>query len=215
MEKLVIKNVSKKLGGRQILSDINLTLETSRIYGFVGKNGSGKTMLFRAISGLMKVTEGEISLDGKVLHKDFSVLPSLGIIIENVGLYPEFSAMENLKLLARIKRIIGETEIRAAIERVGLDPDDKRPIRKYSLGMKQRLVLAQALMEKPEILILDEPTNALDEGGVDLLRRIIFEEKERGALILLASHSREDIELLCDEIYVIKSGRIEKKEVTE
>lgn len=215
MEKLVIKNVSKKLGGRQILSDINLTLETSRIYGFVGKNGSGKTMLFRAISGLMKVTEGEISLDGKVLHKDFSVLPSLGIIIENVGLYPEFSAMENLKLLARIKRIIGETEIRAAIERVGLDPDDKRPIRKYSLGMKQRLVLAQALMEKPEILILDEPTNALDEGGVDLLRRIIFEEKERGALIMLASHSREDIELLCDEIYVIKNGRIEKKEVTE
>lgn len=215
MEKLVIKNVSKKLGGRQILCDINLTLEASRIYGFVGKNGSGKTMLFRAISGLMKVTEGEISLDGKVLHKDFSVLPSLGIIIENVGLYPEFSAMENLKLLARIKRIIGETEIRAAIERVGLDPDDKRPIRKYSLGMKQRLVLAQALMEKPEILILDEPTNALDEGGVDLLRRIIFEEKERGALILLASHSREDIELLCNEIYVIKGGRIEKKEVTE
>lgn len=215
MERLVIKNVSKKLGGRQILSDINLTLETSRIYGFVGKNGSGKTMLFRAISGLMKVTEGEVSLDGKVLHKDFSVLPSLGIIIENVGLYPEFSAMENLKLLARIKRIIGETEIRSAIERVGLDPDDKRPIRKYSLGMKQRLVLAQALMEKPEIFILDEPTNALDEGGVDLLRRIIFEEKERGALILLASHSREDIELLCDEIYVIKSGRIEKKEVTE
>ena len=208
MLNLIVNNVSKQLKRKTILSNIYLNLKSGNIYGFVGENGSGKTMLFRAISGLMDISKGEILLNEKVLHKDMKVLPNLGIMIENAGLYPELTGLDNLKLLAKLNRKIGETEIREAIKKVGLDADDKRTFRKYSLGMKQRIVFAQAIMEKPDILLLDEPTNALDEKGIHSIRQIIYEEKQRGALILIASHNKEDIEVLCDTVYEMEHGRL-------
>lgn len=207
--KLIIENVAKKIKGKVILDNINAVLENGRVYGFVGRNGSGKTMLFRAISGLIRVTSGKIILDGKELHQDMDVLPSLGMILENAGLFPDLTGMENLEFLAGIKKLIGKEEISDAIRRVGLDPKDKRSYRKYSLGMKQRLKIAQAIMEKPDILILDEPTNGIDEDGVELVRKIVMEEKERGAMVLISSHNREDIKLLSDEIFHMKDGRME------
>ena len=208
MQKLELINVGKKIGDAQVLSQVTLTLHSGKIYGFVGKNGSGKTMLFRAIIGLIQLSEGKVLADGKELHKDMSILPNVGVILENIGLYPEFTGTKNLKMLADIHKKIGRDEIKETIRRVGLDPEDKRPVRKYSLGMKQRIVLAQALMEKPEVLLLDEPTNALDDGGVEMIRQIVREEKERGAIVLIASHNKEDIDLLCDEVFRINSGKI-------
>lgn len=201
-------DVEKKIKGKVILNNINLSMHSGRIYGFWGSNGSGKTMLFRALSGLINLDSGTVSLDGKKLHQDFSVLPHLGITIENTGLYPELTGYENLKFLASLRKIVGDDEIRQSILRVGLDPYDKRTYRKYSLGMKQRLAFAQAIMERPEILMLDEVANALDEEGIEMVRNILQEEKERGVLILLASHSREDLRILADEIYQVKGGSI-------
>ena len=210
--RLDVSNVTKKIKGKIILDNINLELVSGRIYGFVGENGSGKTMLFRAISGLMRLTSGQVSVDGQVLHKDISVLPGLGIIIENAGLYPELTGFDNLRQLAKINKKIDDEQIKESIIRVGLDPDDKRTFRKYSLGMKQRIIIAQAIMEKPDILMLDEPTNALDENAVNIVRDIIDEERKRGALVLIASHNKEDIKLLCDEIYRVKDGKVIKQE---
>lgn len=209
---LEARNVNKKLKRRVILEDINLSLESGNIYGFVGRNGSGKTMLFRALSGLMKIDSGIIQYDNKVLHKDMSILPDLGIVLENAGLYPEFSGFENLRMLAKVNKKISDKEIKEVIRKVGLDPDDKRPYRKYSLGMKQRIIIAQAIMEKPSIIMLDEPTNALDEDGVEDIRAIILGEKKRNALILLASHNKEDIKILADKVYYIQNGRISNEE---
>lgn len=202
------QKISKVIRGKKILSDINLELCDGNIYGIVGANGSGKTMLFRALSGLMSVTSGKITWNGKVLRQDFAVLPSLGIMLENVGLYSNMTGMQNLRYLASLKNKIQDKEIRRALERVGLDPDDRRKYQKYSLGMKQRLAIAQAIMEKPDVIMLDEPTNSLDAKGVEEIRRLILEEKERGALILLASHNQEDIRILADHIYQIKDGCI-------
>ena len=168
-------------------------------------------MLFRAISGLMGISSGEIILDGKKLHKDMNVLPSMGVVIENAGLYPELTGLENLKLLAKLNKKVGVENIREAIQKVGLDPDDRRSFGKYSLGMKQRIILAQAIMEEPEILLLDEPTNALDETGVEDIRKIILEEKQRGALILIASHNKDDMELLADQIFEVKDGIVSER----
>lgn len=190
-----------------ILSDINLNLKPGVVYGFVGRNGSGKTMLFRALSGLMKIDSGEIIYQNKQLHKDIEIIPNLGIILENAGLYPEFTGFKNLQLLAKLNNKIDDQQIRVAIERVGLDPKDKRTYKKYSLGMKQRIVLAQAIMEQPDIIMLDEPTNSLDEQGVQLIRQVITEEKQRGAMILLASHNKEDIRLLADHVFYLDKGR--------
>lgn len=208
MEQLELKNISKRIGKAQVLSGISLTLHSGTVYGFIGKNGSGKTMLFRAIIGLIRLSEGSVTVDGKQLHRDISVLPNVGVTLENVGLYPEFTGLQNLKMLADIRKKISVEEIKETIKRVGLDPEDKRTVKKYSLGMKQRIVLAQALMEKPEILLLDEPTNALDDSGMEMIRQVILEEKQRGAIVLVASHNKEDIDLLCDEVFRIKEGKI-------
>lgn len=208
---LVVNSINKSIRGKIILSDVSLRLKSGNIYGFAGRNGSGKTMLFRALSGLMRIDSGSILLDGKTLHKDFSVLPSLGIILENAGLYPGLTGAENLLYLAGLTKRIGREEVVNAISRVGLDPEDKRTYRKYSLGMKQRLVIAQAIMEKPDVIMLDEPTNALDESGVEEIRKVILEEKERGALILVASHNKEDIRILADELYRVEGGRVERQ----
>lgn len=210
--KLIAKDVCKKIGNKDILKNINLELESGKIYGFVGRNGSGKTMLFRALSGLMSVSSGEVVYDGKVLKKDMNVLPNLGIIIENAGLYPELTGFDNLKLLTKLNKNVDNERIKSVISMVGLDPDDKRKYSKYSLGMKQRIVIAQALMESPEVLMLDEPTNALDEDGVTMVRDLIKKEKEKGSLVLIASHNKEDIEFLADEVYRIKEGQIIERE---
>lgn len=207
---LTAEHVCKTIRNAPILQDVNLTLEGGTVYGFVGRNGSGKTMLFRALSGLMKLTQGTVSLDGQVLHRDFSVLPSLGIVLEHVGMYPNLTGVENLRYLAGLTRRAGESDIRTAIERVGLDPDDKRTYRKYSLGMKQRLAIAQAIMEKPDVLMLDEPTNGLDDDGVRKIRDLILVEKARGAIVLLASHNQEDIRILSDHLFRMEQGRLEE-----
>ncbi|WP_288886673.1 ABC transporter ATP-binding protein [uncultured Eubacterium sp.] len=213
--RLIARNISKRIGNKDILKDINLELESGNVYGFVGRNGSGKTMLFRALSGLMSISSGEVICDGKVLKKDMNVLPNLGIIIENAGLYPELSGFDNLKLLMGLNKKIDEERIKEVIAMVGLDPKDKRKYRKYSLGMKQRIIIAQALMESPEVLMLDEPTNALDEDGVELIRKIIKKEKERGALVIIASHNKEDIELLADKVFIVKDGKVIEREEHE
>ncbi len=209
---LTIKNISKKLDKKIILEDVNLNLKSGKVYVFVGRNGSGKTTLFRLVSGLVKPTSGEIIWDGKILGKDIKIIPKLGMILENAGLYPDLSAYENLKLLADINHFIGKDEIVQVIKRVGLDPDDKKPFKKFSLGMKQRLMVAQAIMEKPDLILLDEPTNALDFDGVDDVRQILMEERDRGAMILLATHNADDIKMLADEIYQVNNGKIEKVE---
>ncbi|WP_076850182.1 ATP-binding cassette domain-containing protein [Rubeoparvulum massiliense] len=195
--------VSKVIKKQPILQDINLTLERATIYGFFGRNGLGKTMLFRAISGLIKPSSGTILFNGKQLYHDISFPESIGVIIENPAFWEEYTGLENLKILASIQQKISLEEIKAAIRRVGLEPEDRRPVKKYSLGMKQRLAIAQAVMEAPDLLVLDEPTNALDEEGLQLVRTILREERKRGATILIASHNKDDIQLLADVKYEV------------
>ena len=208
---LIAENVNKTIDKKIILNDVSLKLRSGKIYGFVGRNGSGKTMLFRALSGLMSIDSGTVSLDGKVLHKDFDVLPELGIMIENAGLYPQLSGFDNLKRLSSIRKKAADDTIREYIRTVGLDPDDKRPFRKYSLGMKQRLVFAQAIFEDQKILMLDEPTNAMDDSGIQMVRDILLERK-KNSIILIASHNHEDIDLLADEKYRVSNGQFIKEE---
>ncbi|OUP66143.1 multidrug ABC transporter ATP-binding protein [Pseudoflavonifractor sp. An176] len=210
---LTAEHISKTIRGREILSNVSLELHSGKVYGFVGRNGSGKTMLFRALSGLMGLTSGTVRWGDQVLKRDFAVLPNLGIVLENVGLYPNLTGLENLRYLANIRKKCTQEDLRAVLERVGLDPDDKRTYGKYSLGMKQRLAIAQAIMEQPDVLMLDEPTNALDSEAVVQVRDIITQEKERGALVLLASHNYEDIRLLSDEVYHLESGRLREEGV--
>lgn len=205
---LTAVHISKSIQGQKVLDDVSIRMVSGKVYGFCGRNGSGKTMLFRALSGLIRLDEGTVRLDGKLLHKDFSVLPNLGIVLENAGLYMNMTGMQNLMFLAGLNKKVGEKEAYRAMERVGLEPEDKRSYRKYSMGMKQRLAIAQAIMEEPDILMLDEPTNGLDDEGVKLIRKIILEEKRRGALILFASHIKEDVHILADQLYYVSYGKV-------
>lgn len=205
---LTATDVTKVIKGKTVLSHINLSLNSGYVYGFVGPNASGKTMLFRVLSGLISATTGIVSLNGKILKKAFPVLPNLGILLENVSLYPELTGYENLDYLAKFNHKIDKAGIIEALQRVGLDPADKRKYGKYSLGMKQRLAIAQAVMERPGILMLDEPTNALDQDSVKVIRGLIKSEKDRGAIVLLASHNKEDIQLLCDHTFTMDGGAI-------
>ena len=205
--KIIVDHVSKIIKGIDILTDISMVLTSGHIVGFQGVNGSGKTMLMRAISGLIKV-KGEIEIDGKILGKDFTFPPSIGILIENPSFVAEYTGLKNLEMLACIKNKIEIEDIRHAMEQVGLDPGDKRTYKKYSLGMKQKLGIAAAFMEKPDIIILDEPINALDEAGAKQVHKILEEQKKRGALIIIACHDKEELEMLSDEIIEIYEGRI-------
>ena len=208
---IVVEHIYKKLRGREILHDMNLSVPSGAIVGLVGANGSGKSMLLRTIAGLIKPSKGKVWVDGKPLGKKHSFPDDLGIVIENVGLWPEYTGMENLALLAKIRGKIGKQEMEEALKRVGLSPSDSRIYKKYSLGMKQRLAIAQAIMERPKLL-LDEPTNALDENGVALIHDLIFRERKRGATIVLASHNRADIDLLCDSVYFLEEGKVVRRE---
>ena len=207
---IVINEVSKKFKNDLILRDVSLKMEKGKIYGFVGKNGSGKTVLFKLIAGILKPDKGEIIVEGKKLGKDIDFPESMGIMIETPGFLKQHSAYKNLEYLSKIKNIISKEEVKKAIEILGLDANDKKRVGKYSLGMKQRLGIAQAIMEKPELLILDEPMNSLDEEGIILVRNIIKEMREKGTCILISSHYKEDIDILCDVVYEVKKGMLKK-----
>lgn len=200
--------MTKKIKQDILLDHISLEFRGGKVYGLQGKNGSGKTMLMRAVCGLITLSDGEIDIDGEILHKDISFPRSIGALLENPSFLNGYTGLENLKLLADIQGRIEEKELRDCLAKVGLDADDKRVYRKYSLGMKQKLGIAAAVMGSPEIVILDEPINAIDEAGVEKVREILRGLKERGSVIIVACHDREELELLSDEIIKISKGRI-------
>ncbi len=203
-----VRDVSLSIKKNNILKNVNMRCVKGEICGIVGRNGSGKTMLMKCICGFVHPTEGEISVSEKKIGRDVDFIPDAGIIIEAPGFIPYYSGIKNLKLLASIQHKIGEEKIRDAMEVVGLDPDLKKPVKKYSLGMKQRLGLAQAIMEDPGVLILDEPFNGLDKEGVEEMREYFLKLKEEGKAILMASHSSEDIGILCDKVYEMEHGAL-------
>ena len=203
-----LEDYCKSFKSAEVLKNINLTLESGKVIGLKGKNGSGKTMLMRAISGLILPTSGKVYVNDKELGRHISFPPSIGILIENPSFISNYTGFKNLKILASIQNRISDDEIRDAIRKVGLDPDDKRTFKKYSLGMKQRLGIAAAIMERPDIVILDEPINALDEAGAGLIKGLLDELKANGSLIIIACHDTEELNYLSDEIYEIYDGEI-------
>ena len=208
MAQIEIKNVTKIIKHNTVIDNVSLTVNSGKITGLKGVNGSGKTMLMRLVSGLILPTSGEIIIDGETLGKDITFPRSIGTLIENPAFLDNYSGFQNLKLLASIQGKISDEEIREAIIAVELNPDDKKKFRKYSLGMKQRLGIAAAVMEHPNIIILDEPTNALDSDGVQMVKRILQKEKERGALILISCHDLDVLKELSDVIYLMNVGRL-------
>jgi len=215
MSEIKIEDLSKSIKGALILDKVSITLTSGKIYGLRGKNGSGKTMLMRAMSGLLIPDSGSVIINGKTLHKDISFPESIGILIENPSFLPQYTGFKNLKLLAGLTGNISDDEIRTALDRVGLDPEDKRTYRKYSLGMKQKLGIANAIMGEPDIIILDEPINALDEESVKKIKKVLLEIRDKDKLIIIACHDREELEYLSDIIYEIKDGSIvDRKELT-
>ncbi len=207
---IIVKSATKYIKKALILDDVNIQLTGGKIYGLKGPNGSGKTMLMRLLCGLIRPTSGEVWIDGKKLGKDMDFPESVGLLIENPAFLPNYTGYENLELLAQIRGKIGAEEICQSLLEVGLEPDDPRKYRKYSLGMKQRLGIAAAIMEKPDLLIVDEPTNALDDSGVEQICTILRRERERGALVVIACHDSLLLETLSDEIYKIYEGKVTK-----
>lgn len=203
-----VKDVNKKFGDTTVLSNISLSLEKGKIHGLIGRNGSGKTMLLKCICGFVPPTSGTITVNGQRIGKDCDVPDSVGIIIEAPGFLPNYDGYTNLKFLAMIKNRISKEHIIEVIKQVGLDPKSKKHVGKYSLGMRQRLGLAQALMENPDILILDEPMNGLDNQGVDDIRKLLLGLREQGKTIVIASHGKEDIEILCDTVHELDHGQV-------
>lgn len=203
-----IEHVTKTFGSDKVLSDINIVMKRGNVYGFSGNNGSGKTVLMKCICGFLPVTKGVIRVGGKIIGTERDFPESLGVIIETPGFMVNLSGFKNLRILAELNKKIGTEEIRAVLERVGLNPDLKKPVAAYSLGMRQRLGIAQAIMEDPEFLILDEPFNGLDKHGVSDIRKLLLSLKEKGKTIILASHNSEDIRILCDKVYEMDGGEM-------
>ena len=210
MPYIEIKHVTKKFKEDTVLYDINISMERGKVYGFAGNNGSGKTVLMKCICGFLPVTEGSIRVNGKVVGKEVDFPESLGVIIETPGFLTNLTGVRNLEILAGLRGIIARKDIENAIRKAGLDPALKKSVSKYSLGMRQRLGIAQAIMEDPEFLILDEPFNGLDKHGVADIRDLILELKKQGKTILLASHNSEDIRILCDKVFEMDGGRIKE-----
>ena len=208
MNAITVKNLTKKFKEATVLNDINVEFEAGKVHGLIGRNGSGKTMLMKCICGIVPYKMGEIRVKDKIIGKDVDIPGNVGVIIETPGFLPNYSGYNNLKFLAKINNKIGTNEIRKAIESVGLNPDDKKHVGKYSLGMRQRLGLAQAIMENPDLLILDEPMNGLDKDGVADMRQYLLDLKAQGKTILIASHSAEDIDVLCDTVHEMDKGKI-------
>jgi ABC-2 type transport system ATP-binding protein len=208
MGQLILTDVKKTINRRVILNNISLTLDSGGVYGFQGANGSGKTMLFRAIAGLVHIDSGAIDVFGKRIGRDVSFPESLGLTIENVGFRPHLTGPECLETLRRIKNTAPKSSVRDALTRVGLNPYDPRRYAEYSLGMKQKLAVAQAIMEKPSLLILDEPGNGLDADAAERLRTVLREEKTRGALVVVSSHEGEFLREVCDSVIHISNGAV-------
>ena len=208
MNEIQIVNYTKEIKGRIVLDSVSLTFHPGRIYGLKGVNGSGKTMLLRAVCGLIYPTHGYVEIDGERLGKDISFPRSISALIESPAFLDNFTGYKNLELIASLKEVATKEDIENVLMEVGLDPHDTRTYRKYSLGMKQKLGLACCFMENPDIILLDEPFNALDEESVEKVKKIILKHKERGALIVLACHDGESLSSLSDEIYNIVEGRV-------
>ena len=201
-----ISHVTKRFGEDLVLKEVNLALDCGKVYGIVGNNGSGKTVLMKCICGFMPATTGTIRVFGKQIGKDVDFPERLGVIIEAPGFLTNLTGIRNIEILADMRRQITKADARIAMRKVGLDPDMRKPVAKYSLGMRQRLGIAQAIMEDPQLLVLDEPFNGLDKNGVAEIRKILLELKTEGKTILLASHNEEDIRILCDEVYEMDGG---------
>lgn len=210
--KININDISREIKSNMILNNITLEFESGKIYGLCGHNGSGKTMLLRAIAGLIQIDKGEIVIDHQTLHQDIDYPPEMGLIIETPTFFKYYTGMENLLYLAEIRDKISKPDVLEALKRVGLDPNDKRTVAKYSLGMKQRLAIAQAIMEKPQLILLDEPTNALDQDAILQFKKIMTVEKTRNACIIIATHNYQDIDELFDEKIYLNSGKVERVE---
>ena len=207
-----IEHVTKKIKNATVLKDICLEMKGGTVYGLQGKNGSGKTMLMRAISGLIRPTSGRIVINGEQLHKNISIPRSIGLLLENPSLLPEYDASQNLKLLSKMQGGVPEEEIRQLIRDVGLEDAGHKKVEKYSLGMKQRLGIAAAILGSPDIILLDEPINAIDGEGVEEIRSLILSLKNEKRIIIVACHDKEEMNLLADEIVHLRDGRIEGQE---
>lgn len=203
-----LMNVTKTIHKNTVVESVSLLLSSKKVTGLMGINGSGKTMLMRLITGLIRPSKGTVKIDGKELHKDISFPESCGLLLENPAFVESYSGYGNLELLTSVKGVATKEDIRNTILLVGLNPDDKKKYRKYSLGMKQRLGIAAAVVERPDIVILDEPTNSLDSDGVEMVKEVIREQKRRGALVVLACHDMHILRELSDIIYKIESGVI-------
>lgn len=208
--KITLKDVRKKFKDTEIFRDLNVEFDGGKIYGIVGPNGSGKSVLLKIICGFYEVSGGKILFDGIDEIEKYGFPQDTRVMIERPVFLSDISGLENLKLLADIQGIIGEKEIINTMKLVGLDPYEKKNYSKYSLGMKQKLNIAQVLMENPKIIILDEPFNALDEKSAENIRNLFLEEKKRGKLIIIATHIKEDISVLCDEVYKVEDYNLKK-----
>lgn len=209
-KKIQVINANKKFREQTVLNNITIDFEQGKIYGIVGRNGSGKTVLFKCICGLMPLTDGKIIVMDKVIGKDIDVPQNIGVIIEAPGFIPNYSGYKNLKLLSAISKKADKNRIKECIQVVGLDPNSKKHVSKYSMGMRQRLGIAQAIMENPDILILDEPMNGLDDNGVSQIRELLLSIKSDNKIIIISSHNQEDIDYLCDTVYQMHKGNIAK-----
>lgn len=210
MNIIEVKNLDLTINKTQILKNVCITFGKGKIHGLIGRNGSGKTMLMKCICGFIRPTGGEITVNGKQVGRDCDFPENIGIIIETPGFIPYYSGYKNLKLIADLNKKITSEQIKQAMAQVGLDPELKRHVVKYSLGMRQRLGLAQAIMENPDILILDEPMNGLDKEGVEDMRNYLLDFRKQGKTIIIASHSTEDIEVLCDTVSEMDKGVLTK-----
>lgn len=208
MESVIrLENVSKKFSSEEVIKDISMEFQKGRIYGIVGKNGSGKTVLFKLIAGYLKPSSGDIFVMGKKIGVDVDFPQSMGLVIETPGFLPQYTAYQNLQYLAGIRKVIGKEEIASAIRMVGLEPDSRKKVGKYSLGMRQRLGIAQAIMEKPELILLDEPMNGLDKKGIADIKQLLRELAAEGKTILMSSHYAEDMQV-CDAVFEMEDGRL-------
>lgn len=201
-----LERIRKSFGREEILKELTWQVEEGAVYGIVGNNGSGKTVLMKCICGFLPVTSGMVRVGGRVIALETDFPESLGVIIETPGFLMNLSGKRNLEILADLKKQIQEREIIRTMKQVGLDPELKKPVARYSLGMRQRLGIAQAIMEDPRLLVLDEPFNGLDRNGTREIREILLDQKKRGKTILLASHNREDIRILCDRVFEMDGG---------
>lgn len=208
--KIRIQNLTKKFGDAIVLDDVTVDFNVGKVYGLTGRNGSGKTMLLKCICGLIIPTHGTVTIDGKTVEGAIAEDVNMGIIIENPGFLRDYSGIRNLQFLAMVQGRVHKADIIKAMDLVGLDPASKKKVGKYSMGMRQKLGIAQAIMGDPDILLLDEPMNSLDDASVNCIRNLLLKWKSRDKLIILASHSKQDIEFLCDEVYEMHSGKISR-----